>query len=60
VSGGYQVVQPPPGIFVNNLPNGAVAQSVNGSRYFLYAGVWYRPYYSGSDVTYETVANPNA
>ncbi len=44
---------------MNNLPNGAVPQSVNGNRYFQYAEVWYRPYYSGSDVTYETVANPN-
>jgi len=59
VSGGYQVVQPPAGVFVNNLPNGAVAQGINGIRYFQYAGVWYQPYYSGSDVTYETVANPN-
>ena len=59
VSGGYQVVLPPGGVFVDTLPNGAVPQSVNGARYFQYGSVWYQPYYSGSDVTYETVANPN-
>jgi hypothetical protein len=59
VSGGYEVVQPPPGVFVNTLPNGAVPQSANGNRYFEYGGIWYRPDYSGSDITYQTVANPN-
>jgi hypothetical protein len=34
--------------------------SFAGNRYFQYGGVWYRPYYSGSDVSYETVANPHA
>jgi hypothetical protein len=59
VSAGYQVVLPPGGVFVNNLPNGAVGTSVGGTTYFQYGGVWYQPYYQGSDVTYETVANPN-
>ena len=44
---------------MNDLPRGAVAQGIGGTRYFQYGGVWYQPYYSGSDVTYETVANPN-
>jgi hypothetical protein len=60
VSGGYEVVAPPQGVFVSTLPNGSVQQSVNGSTYFQYGGVWYQPFYSGSDVSYETVANPNA
>ena len=30
---------PPTGVFVNNLPNGAVAQSVEGTRYYQYGGV---------------------
>ena len=60
VSGGYEVVVPPQGVFVTSLPNGAVEQSVNGSSYFQYGDVWYQPFYSGSDVSYETVANPNA
>jgi hypothetical protein len=51
---------PPPGVFVNSLPKGAIAESANGNRYFKYGGVWYKPYYSGSDVTYETVSNPTA
>ena len=49
---------PPPGVFVTQLPNGAVAHTIYGNRYFHYRHVWYQPFYSGSDVTYETVADP--
>jgi len=30
-------------------------QAVN---YFEFGGVWYRPFYSGSDVAYQTIPNP--
>jgi hypothetical protein len=33
---------------------------VDGISYFVYADVWYRPYYSGSDVIYTVVEKPEA
>ena len=58
VAGGYQVIPPPIGATTWTLPNGAVDQNVNGVTYFDYGGAYYRPYYSGSSVFYEVVANP--
>jgi Family of unknown function (DUF6515) len=58
VSGGYQVIPPPIGTTTYTLPNGAVAQTVNGVTYYAYGGAYYRPYYSGSSVFYEVVSNP--
>ena len=58
VAGGYQVIPPPIGATVWTLPNGAVDQDVNGVTYFAYGGAYYRPFYSGSSVIYEVVANP--
>ena len=51
---------PPTGIMVSMLPDGAVSHNVNGARYFEFGGVWYKPFYSGSDVIYQTTSNPNA
>ena len=56
--GRYQVIPPPIGATVWNLPNGAVARTVNGVTYYSFGGAYYRPYYSGSSVFYEVVANP--
>ena len=58
VAGGYQVIQPPIGATTWSLASGAVDQNVNGTTYFAYGGAYYRPYYSGSSVYYEVVANP--
>ena len=50
--------QTPIGSTVNTLPSGAVDQNINGSTYFTFGGAYYRPFYSGSSVTYEVVAKP--
>jgi hypothetical protein len=56
----YKVVPPPMGLMVSQLPNGAVSKTVNGVNYFEFGGAFYRPFYSGSDVVYEIVKNPNS
>jgi hypothetical protein len=49
---------PPIGATTSTLPSGAVSQTVNGVTYYSFGGAYYRPYYSGSSVFYEVVANP--
>ncbi len=55
---GYKIVDPPLGVLVPSIPGGATTATVNGAKYFEFGGVWYRPFYSGSDVVYQTVPNP--
>ena len=55
---GYKIVQPPVGVLVTSIPNGAATVTVNGAKYLEFGGTWYRPFYSGSDVVYQTVPNP--
>jgi len=55
---GYKIVQPPVGVFVESIPKEAATVTVNGANYLEFGGVWYRPFYSGSDVVYQTVPNP--
>jgi len=55
---GYKIVQPPVGVLVTSIPEGAANVTVNGAKYFEFGGIWYRPFYSGSDVVYQTVPNP--
>jgi hypothetical protein len=45
-------------MLVPSIPNGAATVTINGTNYREFGGVWYRPFYSGSDVVYQTVANP--
>jgi hypothetical protein len=40
------------------VPKGAVTVTVNGVNYREFGGVWYQPFYSGSEVIYQTVPNP--
>jgi hypothetical protein len=54
----YQIVEPPPGILITPLPKGAVTVTVNSVNYREFGGVWYQPFYSGSEVIYQTVPNP--
>ncbi len=42
------------------LPDGATSETVKGTAYFVYAGAYYRPFYSGSDVVYMVVEKPKA
>ena len=55
---GYRVVSPPPGVMVHELPPGAMAITVGTTKYFEFGGVWYQPFYNGSEVVYLTVPNP--
>jgi hypothetical protein len=32
---------------------------MNNTQYFEYGGVWYQPFYGGSDVIYRIVGNPS-
>jgi hypothetical protein len=42
----------------NTLPSGAVDENIKGTTYFTFGGAYYQPFYSGSSVTYEGVAEP--
>ena len=37
-----------------------MSESVSGTAYFVYAGTYYKPFYSGNDVVYMVVENPKA
>jgi hypothetical protein len=54
----FEVVAPPVGATVNSLPDGATSETVNGTAYFVYAGTYYKAFYSGNDVVYMVVENP--
>jgi hypothetical protein len=53
----YKIVQPPVAVLVPSIPEGAATVTVNDGKYFESGGIWY-PFYSGSDVVYQTVFNP--
>ena len=59
-SNGYKITDPPPGVMVTSLPKGAANVTVNGVNYLEFGGVWYQPFYSGSEVIYQTIPNPTA
>ena len=50
----------PVGATVDSLPDGATSETVDGVAYFVFAGTYYRPFYSGSNVIYMVVANPKS
>jgi hypothetical protein len=55
-----RIPAPPTGIlvylgYIN--PRRAATVTVN-AKYLEFGGIWYRPFYSGSDVVYQTVPNP--
>jgi hypothetical protein len=56
---GYQVIAPPVGSTVNAVPAGAQKETVNGVTYYMTTDhIFYRPFFSGSAVIYQVVANP--
>lgn len=59
VESGYQVVAPPAGIEVAQLPSTAELDTVDGKQYLVYEGVYYQPLYSGSGIVYKVVADPH-
>ncbi len=56
-SKGYQIAEAPAGIMITSLPKAAVTVTVNSVNYREFGGVWYQPFYSGSEVIYQTVPN---
>ena len=56
----FEVVKPPVGATVPSLPDGATQETINGAPYYGYAGTYYKPFYSGSDVVYMVVEKPKA
>ena len=40
------------GTTVYSLPPGAIATDINGSTYFIENGIYYKPFYTGSQVLY--------
>jgi outer membrane lipoprotein-sorting protein len=55
---GYKIVDPPVGVLVPSIPEAAAIVTVDGAKYFEFGGMWYRPFYNGNDVVYQTVPNP--
>jgi len=58
VDTGFQIVPAPVGAIVNELPISATEITVNGVKYFIFGGAYYRPFYSGSSVVYQIAPNP--
>jgi hypothetical protein len=54
----FVVVESPTGAIVPTLPDGAEQKSIGGADYFVYAGTYYQPFYSGSNVVYLVVKDP--
>jgi hypothetical protein len=54
----YEVVKPPAGVVVTELPGDAVEKTVGDTTYYTHTGTWYRPFYSGSSVVYMVVGAP--
>ena len=57
---GYQVVAPPIGIEVDQIPRTAEMVKVEGQQYFVYHDIYYQAFYSGSGVVYKVVEDPNS
>ncbi|MBN2294661.1 MAG: hypothetical protein JXM70_19690 [Pirellulales bacterium] len=55
----YKVVKPPIGAIVETLPEGAVEQKSNNSRYFLADDIYYLPIQIGEKAQYVVVEKPN-
>ena len=56
----YQVVAPPVGATIKDLPKGATETTVSGEKFYTYEGAYYKPFDSGSDVVYMVVEDPHA
>jgi len=56
----YEVIEPPPGATVPYVPEGAVEKEIGGETYFIAGSTYYKAFYSGSDVIYKVVEDPQA
>ena len=55
---GYKVVAPPVGAVVGYLPDGQEVRYVAGTKYHVYASIWYRPVMRGTTLVYQVVVPP--
>jgi hypothetical protein len=56
----FKTVEAPLGAKVDYLPDGVTSETIDGVAYFVFNDVYYRPFYSGSDVVYIVSENPEA
>ena len=56
----FKTVEAPVGAKVDHVPDGAESKTVDGIVYFVFDNTYYRPYYSGSEVVYMVVDNPES
>ena len=54
----YEVVAPPAGATVPYIPDEATEETVNGKKYFVYDGTYYRPFASDGETIYMVVEDP--
>ena len=54
----YEVVKPPVGASVPYLPEEADEKTIEGKKYFVYDGTYYRPFASDGEMIYMVVDDP--
>ena len=54
----YEVIEPPVGATVPYLPDEADEETVDGKKYFVYDGTYYRPFASDGETIYMVVGDP--
>ncbi len=54
----YVVVLPPIDAVVYELPGNVNSATVKGTKYFVFVGAYYQPFYSGGAVIYMIVKDP--
>jgi hypothetical protein len=54
----YEVVEPPIGATVPYVPEEAAEETVNGKKYLVYEGTYYRPFASDGETIYMVVEDP--
>ena len=56
----FRIVEPPVGATVSLIPEDSEEKTVGEETYYVYAGTWYKPFYSGDDVVYMVTGDPEA
>ena len=56
----FKTVEAPIGAEVDYVPDGAESKTIDDVVYFVFNDVYYRPYYSGSEVVYVVTENPES
>jgi hypothetical protein len=54
----YEVVAPPVGATVPYVPEEAYKETINGTKYFVYEGTYYKPFAGDGETIYMVVENP--